>query len=330
VTRAPGDFGPALPAVSALGDRAAIAIGNNVVIYGLPGGQTLRTIRHPAAVTAVAFAKTGHDLVSGGVDGSLMLTRDDREDRALPAFPGGIDVVGLTPDGHVIAAGSTHQLRVYDPDRKTILADVDSLIRVRSVRLSSDGRRLITIPATGVPAAPVLWDLEHYRIIAQFEGHLGQVFSARFVRGDREILTAGNDGAARLWDAVTGRLRQTFFGSSQLLLDAALDPDGSTVVTAGGDGMLRFWDASSRRVIWTLHAHKSFISGIHFDGTDLVTHDFTGEISRWTLPKVPSSQDLVRRMGRIVRCLPFRLDEDTSGLVEQQRTCDPAVEGAPN
>ena len=49
VTQVDGDFASAFPAVSAAGDRAAIARGNTVEVYELPGGRLLRTIAHGAA-----------------------------------------------------------------------------------------------------------------------------------------------------------------------------------------------------------------------------------------------------------------------------------------
>jgi WD40 repeat protein len=119
VTPVHGDFTSAFPAVSAAGDRAAIARGNTVVIYELPGGRLLRTIAHVAAVNAVAFAPTGHDLVSGAVDGSLLVTRDDREPVALPTSLNGIDAARFLADGRVVAAAGK-RLRVYAPDRNTI------------------------------------------------------------------------------------------------------------------------------------------------------------------------------------------------------------------
>src|SRR5262249_41118210 len=65
VTTVDGDYASAFPAVTATGDRAAIARGNTVEIYTLPGAQLLRTIVHTSAVNAVAFAPAGHDLVTG-------------------------------------------------------------------------------------------------------------------------------------------------------------------------------------------------------------------------------------------------------------------------
>jgi WD40 repeat protein len=202
---------------------------------------------------------------------------------------------------------------------------------VRAFRASADSHRLIAIAKTGTPVPPTLWDLEHYRLAGTLVGHKGLVFSARFVRDGREILTAGTDGVARLWDGGTGQLRQTYFGSAQYLLDATLAPDGATVVTAGGDGVLRFWDAPSGRMIWTLRAHQSAITGLHFEGSDLVTRSFTGEVARWSLARPPPSQDFVGTIDRYLRCLPLRFDEDTGGLVEQQATCEVASPlGLPN
>src|SRR6185295_10754469 len=68
VTPIDGDFFSAFPAVSSGGDRAAIARGNTVELYELPGGRLLRTTRHSAPVNAVAFSAVGHDFVSGATD----------------------------------------------------------------------------------------------------------------------------------------------------------------------------------------------------------------------------------------------------------------------
>ena len=45
----------------------------------------------------VAFAGTGHDLISGATDGSLLITRDGHESVALPATPDGIDAAAFLP-----------------------------------------------------------------------------------------------------------------------------------------------------------------------------------------------------------------------------------------
>lgn len=282
VTPTSGDFASAFPAVSSAGDRAAIARGNTVEAYELPSGRLLRTIVHGAQVNTVAFSTTGRDIVSGAVDGSLLVTRDNGAVLALPVSSGGIDAAGFLPDGRVVAADSQRRLRVYDATG-AVLTNLETMARVRTLRMSLDSRRLVTVPSfTGKAASPELWNLELYRLVAKLEGE-GQPYSARFVRD--QVLTAWGDGAARLWDSATGQLRQTYGGGSRFLVDVTLSPEGSMVVGGGGDGLLRFWDAHTGRPLWKLPAHKSHLVGIRVDGDNIVTRGFSGDISRWTLPK---------------------------------------------
>jgi len=166
---------------------------------------------------------------------------------------------------------------------------------VRLLRPSSDGTRLVTIPNMNREAAPsVLWDVERYRRVAELDDRdagaavvrrrIGQVTSARFVGGSREILTVADDGMARLWDGQTGRLLSSYRSTSRFLADASVTPDGSMIVAGGSDGALWFWDRATPRPLWKLRAHDSHVVGVHFEGDALVTRGFGGELARWTLP----------------------------------------------
>jgi WD40 repeat protein len=295
VSHVEGNFTSAFPAVSVAGDRAAIARGNTVEVYELPGNRLLRTIAHGAPVNAVAFATTGRDIVSGAVDGSLLVTRDNGAQLALPSSSGGIDAAAFLPDGRVVVADAQRRLRVYAPGG-AVLADLEIPMRVMSLRI--EGARLVTVPIyTANAAPPLVLDVERYRVIAQLEGHVGGVFSARWVAGN-QIITAGGDGTARLWDGSTGQLRQIYRGGSRFLADATLTPDGM-VMAGGADGLLRFWDATSGTLLWALQAHQSQLIGVHVEGRDIVTRGFTGELSRWTLP---GSEQVIGACGDQERC----------------------------
>ena len=190
--------------------------------------------------------------------------------------------MAILPDGRVAAADAHGQLRFYDPDRKALLNEFETPTRVRLLRQSPDGIRLITIPShTGNLAPPLLWDLAHYRLIARLDGHTGVVFSARFTASG--IVTVGGDGAARLWDD-TGRLLKTFRSTSRFLTDAVIDPGRAMLIASGSNGLLWFWDLPTGRPLWKLQAHRSRALGIHFEGGALVTRGSAGEIARWTLP----------------------------------------------
>jgi WD40 repeat protein len=296
VSTVEGDYFSALPAVTRTGDRAAIARGNTVEIYALPSGQLLRTIAHPAAVNAVAFAPAGHDLVSGAVDGSLLLTHGDSHPVALPTSAAGIDAVAILTDGRVVAVDASGRLRIIGADNHELLMDLAAPSRIRLLRPSPDGTRLITISARSAQSPPVLWAIDQRRLVARLDGHIGRVFTARFVDlgGEQQILTTGTDGTARLWDAATGRLRQSFRGDSHALADTALSPDGSVIVAGGSDGLLRFWDTSNGRLLWTLQAHNSFVIGVHYEGSELVTRSRAGDVARWAFPPPDTTIDACR------------------------------------
>jgi WD40 repeat protein len=274
-----GGFTSAFPAVSDGGDRAAIARGNAVELYALPGGRLLRRIDHSAPVSAVAFAPVGRDVVSGAVDGSILVTREGEASRALQAAAG-IDVAELLPDGRVVAGDAERRLRVFDPSGAS-LADLELPVRVMSLR--REGARLVALPIQAAASPPLVVDATYLRVVARLEGHTGQVFSARWISQGR-IMTAGADGTVRVWDGATGTLLQTYQGSAGILRDAILTPEG-LVIGGDGDGSLRFWDAASGAKLWTLPVHKSAVIGVHLEGADIVTRGLAGEISRWTLPQ---------------------------------------------
>ena len=159
--------------------------------------------------------------------------------------------------------------------------DVEMPVRMMSLR--RDGDRVVAVPNyNSAAASPLLIDLEGHRVVAELAGHLGLVYSARWVSGKR-VLTAGADGTVRLWDGVAGRPLQIYRGGSRFLADATLLSD-SMVIAGDADGLLRFWDTASGARLWTMQAHKSAVIGVHVEGDDLVTRGFTGEISRWRLP----------------------------------------------
>src|SRR5262249_42348806 len=140
-------------------------------VYELPGGRLLRTIAHDAPVNVVAFSATGRDIVSGSIDGALLITRDDGAHLALPRASGGIDAVEFLPDGRAVAADAQLRLRFYDSGG-AVLADLAIPMRVMSLRI--EGNRLVTIPSyIDNAASPLLLDLERYQIVVKLEGHVG-------------------------------------------------------------------------------------------------------------------------------------------------------------
>jgi WD40 repeat protein len=223
----------------------------------------------------------------------LIVTRDTGATLKLTAS-GAIDVAELLPDGRLVAADAQRRLRIYDRSG-AVLADLELPARMLSLR--HNGARLIALADYARnTAAPLLIDLMRPRIVAQLEGHVGYVFSARWFGG--RIVTAGADGTARLWDGTSGQLVRIYRGGSRFLADAIPAFDG-LLIGGDGDGVLRFWDMATGARLWTLQAHKSAVIAVHMDGDDLVTRGFTGEISRWRLPR---SEQVIDGCSEQPRC----------------------------
>ncbi|HET9625924.1 MAG TPA: serine/threonine-protein kinase [Kofleriaceae bacterium] len=276
-----GDFASAFATVSSDGTRAAIARNHDVEIYALPGQQRIRTIHHDAAVNAVSFVQDGRDVVSGAIDGSLIVTREDTTQLSLPTSSDAIDAVALLGDGRVVATDIRRHLKVYDRGGG-VRFDLALPTRVMSLRI--EGSQLVALPIyVDQVSSPILIDLEHGHVIAALHGHKGPVFSAHWIAHHR-ILTTGSDGVVRAWDAYTGQLLQSYHGLAPFTIDAALSPDGATIVAGSTDGILQFWDTASGALLWRLQAQESDIIGVHFEGNDLVSRSFTGAISRWSIP----------------------------------------------
>ena len=307
------------PAVSASGDRVAIALGKAVTIFALPGGAPVRTIEHPALVRTLAFAPAGRDLVTASADGTLFVVRDGQAPVAHSLPGGAITAVAFTPDGHAIAASADdHRMRVFDLAGGHVVYELDGSAgptEVRALRISPDGQRLVAMVMDATTVVPVLYDLPNRRRIAVLSSGKEVVLAARFL-DNRRIVTTGRDGNARLWNAETGEPQRTFLGSSVVLFDAAVHPDGTVLATAAGNGAIQFWDMASGRLIWVLHAHRSFVNGVHFAGSDLISRGYDGDIARWSLPSTSPAT-----LAALVRCLPQRLDEKTGALVDD-RHCD--------
>jgi hypothetical protein len=52
-----------------------------------------------------------------------------------------------------------------------------------------------------------------------------------------------------------------------------------------------------------LQAHRTYIVGVHYEGDDLITRSFAGDVARWALP----SPDRVIESCRAGTCAPATL-----------------------
>lgn len=227
---------------------------DNVVRLGeVDTGKVIQAFQgHKAGtgINAVALAKSGTQIVSGGADGTLRLW-DVKTGRELHQFPGIKDVV-------------------------------------RSVDFSADAKRILS-GHSGMPSDFLvrLWDADKAQEIRALKGHTRDVTAVFFLADGKSALSTGSDGAGIVWNLDTGKeIRRLNHAGG--IYGAALSPDGKRALTAGfGDKTVRLWDIETARELAQFPNHGGAALGVAFsrDGLYALSCDARETVRLWRLPR---------------------------------------------
>jgi WD40 repeat protein len=160
---------------------------------------------------AVARHPRKDELLIGGADGvpkvyqmhrirKRVIGDDFNLIRTFEAMPGRIFDVKYSPDGGLVAAGSSlegkGEVRVY---RSVTMPD-DRLVHLAALR-----------PVSELATAFLVPDLRYNgKLVAKLEGERGPVYALAFHPDGQVIASAGFDGVVRLNDPLTGKLIKEF------------------------------------------------------------------------------------------------------------------------
>jgi hypothetical protein len=146
----------------------------------------VRTFPHPDSIVSVAISRDGRFAASGtGAGGTgpeirfldLIAGKELHAIRVGEAGEYSLNAVAFLPDGRTVLSGHPDGiLKAWDVETgrvlRTLRSTVAGTVDIRYIAISPDGRRAVT---TGLGAeGPVVWDLEHGRILRQFEQRAGQ------------------------------------------------------------------------------------------------------------------------------------------------------------
>jgi WD40 repeat protein/serine/threonine protein kinase len=200
---------------------------------------------HEGPVVFVAFCSDDGTLV--GCDGAGALwTRKvggARTRRLLPGADGEIHTVSVSPDGRLLAAGSSEQ-RVELWDLETGLKVNAYQVSTRSleqVEFAPDGRSLLA----RCKYEPIrVWNFrrtpDSYRELPGHDGN--EAWTLAFRPGGAVLASGGDDHLVRLWDVSSGRELNRLEGHDQTVASVAFFPDGRRLASAGLDGKLQLWE----------------------------------------------------------------------------------------
>ncbi|MGZ9223046.1 MAG: nSTAND1 domain-containing NTPase, partial [Anaerolineales bacterium] len=198
---------------------------------------------HGTRVFSAAFNPDGKQLATIGDDGTTIIweANTGQERLRLPGKTQPSDLfteqrIAYSPDGKLLAACDSDQLKLYDPIAGELLMELSGHKGdVISVSFSHDGKYL----ATGSTDTTVrIWDVSNGDLIRVLEGHSAEVGGVAFSPDGKLLLTSSEDGTLITWDVETGEQLQNI--PDFTVFKVSFSPDGTRVAAATFNG-LQVW-----------------------------------------------------------------------------------------
>ena len=147
---------------------------------------------------------------------------------------GGIRGIAYSPDGNLLAVGSSIGVWIYDVHTGSELALLTGHTReVESIAFSPDGTILASGGAWGDETVR-LWEVATWHLKATLTGHTSRITDLAFSPDSTTLASASGDKTVRLWDVQTGQHKVTLIGHRRAVYSVAFSPDGRTLATGGG------------------------------------------------------------------------------------------------
>lgn len=133
-------------------------------------------------------------------------------------------------------AGSDAVLAHYDLRTGTLLHEwlKDYNLYARCLAVSPDGARLLA----GSRSKATEWQLDGYKPLAGFTGHLGgAVVSLAYCKEPDQLLTGSRDGSIRRWNRLKKQVLARWWPHPEYVTRLQVSPDGKWVLSYGGGGV---------------------------------------------------------------------------------------------
>lgn len=224
-----------------------------------------------------------------------------------------VNCVSFSPNGKLIAAGVTRQIKIWKVLNGTLLVEFpENESAIYTLSYSPNGNQIafgdhsgyvgiweissrtllikekvgdwinsISYNPNGQQIAicsknrVYVWDTNTYSLCLPIIEHEGYVYSVSYSQDGKYLLTSSEDKTAKVWDSLTGCLLRNFKdGHSEALECASFSHDGKRVLTGSNDHTAIIWDVESESVLQIL-PHDFCVESAVFqkDGLHIITAD---------------------------------------------------------
>ena len=212
-----------------------------IIVWNVEEKKPQQTIEKKGWIRAVALSPDGKNFAAAMEDGSVIVfeTEGGKELKTIKAHEAAVYDVAFSPDGALLATGSTDKLaKLWDwkaemPVEKAKLEGHGDA--VWGVAWSKDN----VLATCSADRKIKLWNAEG-KEQATLEGHKDWVSDVAFSADGLTLASASHDRTAKLWD-VTSRKETVSFGPhASTCWTVALSPDGILAVGTHNSGV-RLW-----------------------------------------------------------------------------------------
>ena len=202
----------------------------------------------------LSFSPDGQFLATTSQDKTVKIWRIDFPPSALDDHKTTIDLLRLTADDKMIAAGYADKVEIKNKhgNTKKTLAANDSILD-----FSPDDKTILTSSGTDIIH---VWNDKGRDVI--LKGYRGSIRAVKFSLNGTLIAAAGEDNAIRLWNQ-DGTLFKTLTGHTKPVSKIVFSPNGNILASIGDDNTINLWSRDGD-LIKRLPGHFTSIEDIQF------------------------------------------------------------------
>ncbi|MDQ3013939.1 MAG: WD40 repeat domain-containing protein, partial [Acidobacteriota bacterium] len=234
-------------------------------------GKNQQAIGHKSDVYTVAFSPDSKKLVSGGMDGKVIiwdLISGDVTGSASVSGNLGYLHMSLSADGQMLAivTNGTAELLDLVTRKKTRTINIRTGYYIHASAFSPDGKVL----GIGSLNQIKLWNAITGQEIRTLTGHKNIVNDLKF-SPDGQSLASGSgdfggewDNNIHLWEPATGKEKAVLDGWTNVVIATAYSRDGKMLACATSGAEIRLWDITNGKPVGTLSGHVSNVTSLAF------------------------------------------------------------------
>lgn len=243
------------------------------------GSGIVRVFQTPAGIQSAILASDSHRLITGCVDGTIVVWDSDTGEPLRNFGPANLP-----------SKTTRRRMRSFDD------------MRVNGICCSSDGKLIVS---GGNDGTVCLWDaLTCEQIRGLNRPYQFPVFSVCF-SPDNSIIAFGHSGGVMLWFANESD-SPIDFGHQAEVRKVDFSADGRMLVSASWDETVRVWDVSSRREL-ALLSHSDLVHSVTFapNNSQVAAGGDDGIVRLWDRQNGKELFAIRTADGKAVSCVSF-------------------------